>query len=313
LFVQADERLGQDEWPVVLRFDFARSTFGSAQQAVGQHILLNDRAFVVIGVANRRFLGDVTGFAPDIWMPLALQSTGAFAFSWDSLGPGHDVSLDKPWYNQPTIFWLVLMARIPPERRAAVLAHWDQVFRNDREVMTEATADPVVKAALLHVKTGVAPLSENGMRKKFTTPLTLLMALSASIFLVGCLNLANLQLARLNARAHELSVRMALGASRGRLIRQIVLEDALLVAGGSVGAFALGRAASGILIRWASNRNSLFAFDLHLNLPLAALGAGLMMLSLLCFSILPAVKLLHTTANGTFPNGHKKTVCLDEF
>jgi predicted permease len=175
-----------------------------------------------------------------------------------------------------------------------VLAHWDQVFRNDREVMTEATADPVVKAALLHVKTGVAPLSENGMRKKFTTPLTLLMALSASIFLVGCLNLANLQLARLNARAHELSVRMALGASRGRLIRQIVLEDALLVAGGSVGAFALGRAASGILISWASNRNSLFAFDLHLNLPLAALGAGLMMLSLLCFSILPAVIFIRT-------------------
>ena len=58
------------------------------------------------------------------------------------------------------------------------------------------------------------------------------MALSASIFLVGCLNLANLQLARLHARAHELSVRMALGASSGRLIRQIVLEDALLVAGG---------------------------------------------------------------------------------
>jgi chloramphenicol 3-O-phosphotransferase len=83
------------------------------------------------------------------------------------------------------------MARIPPERRDAVLAHWDQAFRNDREAMTEATADPVVKAALLHVKTGVAPLSENGMRKRFTAPLTLIMALSASLFLVGCLNLAN--------------------------------------------------------------------------------------------------------------------------
>ena len=259
--------MGQGEWPVVLRYDFARNTFGSAQQAVGQHILLNGRAFVVIGVAHRRFLGDITGYAPDIWLPLALQSTGAFAVPWDSLGPGHDVSLDKPWYNQPTIFWLVLTARIPPERRAAVLAHWDQVFRNDREVMTEATADPVVKAALLHVKTGAAPLSENGMRKRFTVPLTLLMALSASIFLVGCLNLANLQLARLHARAHELSVRMALGASSGRLIRQIVLEDALLVAGGSVCAFVLGRAASGILVRWASNRNALFTFDLHPNLP----------------------------------------------
>jgi predicted permease len=294
LFVQADERMAQDESPVVLRYDFARNTFGSAQQAVGQHIHLNGRAFIVIGVAHRRFFGDITGYAPDIWLPLALQSTGAFAVPWDSLGPGHDVSLDKPWYNQPTIFWLALTARIPPERRAAVLAHWDQVFRNDREVMTEATADPAVKAVLLNVKTGVAPLSENGMRKRFTVPLTILMALSASIFLVGCLNLANLQLARLHARAHELSVRIALGASSGRLIRQIVLEDALLLAGGSLCALLLGRAASGILVRWASDRNALFTFDLHPNLPLATLGVGLMLLSLLCFSILPAIIFLRT-------------------
>jgi predicted permease len=289
LFVVDDERIGQDVWPVVLRYEFARNTFGSAQQAVGQHLLINGRAFLVIGVARHRFFGDITGFAPDTWMPLALQSTGSFAVPWDSLGPGHDVSLKKPWYNQPTIFWLELTARIPPERRAAVFAHWDQAFRNDREVMTEATADPSAKAALLRVTTTAVPLSDNGMRKKFTAPLTLLMALSASIFLVGCLNLANLQLARLHARAHELSVRMALGASSGRLIRQIVLEDALLVAGGSVSAFALGRAASGILVRWASNRNGLFTLDLHPNLPLAALGVGLMLLSLLCFSIVPVV------------------------
>jgi predicted permease len=296
LFVQADKRIGQSEWPAVLRYDFARNTFGSAQQAVGRHFVLNGRAFVVIGVAHRRFLGDITGFAPDLWMPLALQTTGAFAFSWDSLGPGYDVHLGEPWYKQPTIFWLTLTARIPPEHRAAVLAHWDQVFRNDRERMTQATADPAVKAALLHVKTAVAPLSDNGMSKRFTGPLTLLMSLSVSIFLVGCLNLANLQLARLHARAHELSVRMALGASASRLIRQIVLEDALLVAGGSVCAFLLGRVTDGILVRWASNRNALFTFDLHPNLPLAALGVGLMLLSLLCFSILPAVIFLRTGA-----------------
>jgi hypothetical protein len=116
LFVQADERMGQGEWPAVLRYDFARNTFGSSQQAVGRHIRLNGRAFVVIGVAHRRFIGDRTGYAPNIWLPLALQSTGALAVPWDSLGPGHDVLLDKPWYNQPTIFWLELMARIPPER-----------------------------------------------------------------------------------------------------------------------------------------------------------------------------------------------------
>src|ERR1019366_3528750 len=63
LFIQADASQQQGEWPAVLRFDFARNTFGSAQQAVGQRMLLNGRPFVVIGVAHRRFLGLSTGYA----------------------------------------------------------------------------------------------------------------------------------------------------------------------------------------------------------------------------------------------------------
>lgn len=303
LFVQSDGRLGQDEWPAVLRYDFARNTFGAAAQAIGQHIVLNGRAFVVIGVANRNFLGDITGFAPDLWLPLALQSTGSFAVPWDSLGPGHNVFLNKPWYNQPTIFWLSLTARIPPDHRAAVLAHWDQAFRGDRELMTEATAEPAQKAALLRAKMSVAPLSENGARRRFALPLLLLMALSASIFLVGCLNLANLQLARLHARAHQMRVCVALGATPGRLIRQIVLEDALLVAAGSLCAYFVGRASTAILIRWASNRNSLYTFDLHLNLPLLALGAALILLSLFSFSIIPAITFMRTGVGQTAGSG----------
>jgi putative ABC transport system permease protein len=294
MFLQADERMGQDEWPAVLRYDFARTTFGSAEQAVNQHIRLNGLPFVVVGVAKPRFLGDFAGHATDLWMPLALQSTGAFAVPWDSLGPGHDVFLDKPWYNQSTIFWLSVKARIPRERRPALLAHWDQVFRDDREVMTQATEDPAAKAALLRVTTTTAPLSENGLRHRFAVPLQLLMALSASIFLVGCLNLANLQLARLHARGHELSVRTALGASSGRLIRQIVIEDALLVLGGSVCAFVIGHSASSILVRWVSSRNALYTFDLHPNLWLAGLGVGLMLISLLSFSVLPAILFIRT-------------------
>jgi len=294
LFTEADAQVGQGEWPAVLRYDFARNTFGSAQQALGRHVLLNRRPFVIIGVAHRSFRDDVPGRAPDLRLPLAVQSTGAFAFSWDSLGPGHQVELNKPWYNQPTIFWLSLTARIPSGQRASVLAHWDKVFRGDRELMPEATADPNVKAALLRANSTVTPLNENGIRKRFTLPLTLLMALSASVFIVGCLNLANLQLARLQSRAHELSVRAALGAERGRLVRQLVLEDAFLVAAGSACALGLGRAASAILIRWASNRNALFTFDLHLNLPLVALGAALMLFSLFSFSILPAVIFIRT-------------------
>jgi predicted permease len=300
MFIEADARLGQGEWPAVLRYDFARETFGSAQQAVGQHMLLNGRSFVVIGVAHQRFLGVVTGYAPDIWLPLALQSTGGFDAPFDSLGPGHDVALSKPWQNQPTIFWLDLIARIPPQHRAASAAKWDQVFGPDRVLMTEATADQAVKSSLLHATTELVPLNRRGgMRKRFAAPLMLLMALSASIFLVGCLNLANLQLARLNARAQELGVRMALGASHGRLLRQIVLEDIVIVLVGCGSAFVLGRMASGILVRWASSHGSHLTLDLHPSLPFVAVGVGLMLVSLLAFSILPAILFMRTAAAQT--------------
>ncbi|MGA8728188.1 MAG: ABC transporter permease, partial [Terracidiphilus sp.] len=300
-FIQAEAAQGQGQWPAVLRYDFARNIFGSAQQAVGQHMSLNGRPAVVIGVASRRFLGVVTGYASDIWLPLALQSTGGFDRAFDSLGPGHDVNLHKPWYNQPTIFWLSLMARVPLERRTAVTAKWNQVFSPDRELMTEATADPVVKSALQRATTELVPANNGwgGIGESFSVPLALLMALSASMFLVGCLNLANLQLARLNARAHELGVRMALGARRGRILRQVVLEDVLIVLAGCASAFVTGRLATSILVRWASDHNARITLDLHPGPPIALLGVALTLLALLSFSILPAVFFMRTAAAQT--------------
>jgi predicted permease len=296
LFVESDLTIGQSEWPVVVRYAFARDTFGSAQRAVGQHIRLNGRQFVVVGVAREGFLGEISGYAPDIWLPLALQSTGAFGSAFDSLGPGHAVELSKPWYNQPTIFWLSLIARVPSERRAATVAKWDQVFRSDRELMTEATTDPAIKSALLRATTELvlARQGRGDMRERFAAPLTLLMALSVSIFLVGCLNLANLQLARLNARAQEVGLRMALGASNVRILRQIVFEDVLIILAGSAAAFVMGRSAAAILVQWVSSHSRLLTVDLHPSLPIGALGIALMLFSLLSFSILPCIIFMRT-------------------
>ena len=296
LFVESDLTIGQSEWPVVVRYAFARDTFGSAQRAVGQHIRLNGRQFVVVGIAREGFLGDISGYAPDIWLPLALQSTGAFGSAFDSLGPGHAVELSKPWYNQPTIFWLSLIARVPAEHRAATVAKWDQVFRSDRELMTEATTDPAIKSALLRATTELvfARQGRGDMRERFAAPLTLLMALSVSIFLVGCLNLANLQLARLNARAQEVGLRMALGASNVRILRQIVFEDVLIILAGSAAAFVMGRSAAAILVQWVSSHSRLLTVDLHPSLPIGALGIALMLFSLLSFSTLPCIIFMRT-------------------
>src|SRR5579862_2840059 len=279
LFIQSDAAPGQSEWPAVLRYDFARDTFGSAQRALGVHVQLNGIPVVIVGVADPRFAGLVTGYAPDFWLPLEAQSTH-LGIAFDSLGPGHGVNLDKPWINQPTIFWPSLVARIPP----------------DRELMTAATVDSSVKSSLLRATLQMVPADHGigGIRRGSSNPLYLLMALSASIFLVGCLNLANLQLARLSTRAHEFGIRMALGANRSRLIGQVLIEDAILVLLGGTSAFLVGRTASAILIRWASSRDWILNVDLHPNLPVIAVGVALMLLALVAFSIMPAIVFIRT-------------------
>lgn len=294
VFVQADAAQEQSEWPAVVRYDFARDYFGSAQQAVGRHVRLNGIAVYVVGVADQRFFGLVPGSPPDFWLPLEANSAH-FWVGFDSLGPGYGIHLKESWLNQPGVFWLTLVARIPADRRQAVAAKWDQVFRADRELMASATVDPVAKALLLHKNIEMIPADHGlgGFRKRSSAPLYLLMALSASIFLAGCLNLANLQLARLSARAQELSIRMALGASRWRLAGQVLMENAILVILGGASAFLVGRAASKILVDWASGRGSL-TIDLHANLLIAVLGIGLMALALVSFSLLPAMHFIRT-------------------
>lgn len=296
LFVQDDARSGQDEWPAVVRYGFARDYFSSVQQAVGRHILLNGVPVVIIGVAAPNFLGVATGYAPDFWLPLEAQSTGHINIAFDSLGPGHDVKLSSPWQDQPSIFWLSLMARVPSDRRNQVAAQWTAAFQSDRLLMSTATVDPAAKSAQLrgHVQLISANHGQGGIRQESSQPLALLMALSVSVFIVGCLNLANLQIARLSAREQELSIRVALGASRWRLLRQVIMEDALLVLLGGVFAFFVGRATSSALVRWASSRDWFLNLDLHLHLPIAALGAALMLIALLAFSILPALHFIRT-------------------
>jgi predicted permease len=119
-------------------------------------------------------------------------------------------------------------------------------------------------------------------------PLFLLMGMAALVFLVGCLNLANLQLARLAGRQREIALRLALGASCWRVLRQLLVEDSLLVAIGGSLALATGGVLSSLLLHWASAREHAMPIDLTFGLGEFLVGAGLLITALIGFSLLPA-------------------------
>ena len=295
LFTESEARPGQSEWPVVVRYGFALRHFGAVQVA-GRHAVFNGMPVVIVGVTDERFLGTVTGYAPDLWLPLEAQSSGKAGAWFDSLGPGHAIRLSGSWLDQAGIFWLWVSARVPPGNRSATAARWTAALQPDLHLMADAAGDAHTRSATLHATVQLlsAVHGEGSLASDHSLPLIVLLALAASVFLAGCLNLANLQGARLSASQKDFSLRAALGASRWRLLRQVWVEGALLTATGGGLAIVMGRASSVLLVRWASTRD--WPLDLNLQAGRSVLllvGAALMLAALCVFSVVPAWRGIH--------------------
>ena len=223
------------------------------QPVLGKRSTFNGVPIVIVGVAPKGFSGVVRGQAPDLWLPLAAQATNRFGTWFDSLGPGYDVDLDRSYLNQASIFWLWVLSRTPDGVKPVAPAHWTSALAPDLSLLAGASKDTRDRTRILssQVKLISAENGEGSLAKRYSRPLIILMAMAVVILLVGCLNLANLQMARLQQREIEIATRIALGASRTRVLRQVAIETVVLAGdgwsacvryrpGGKFASFALG-------------------------------------------------------------------------
>ena len=297
-FQGSDDTAGLAELPVVLRYGFAKEHFGPS--VVGTKALLNRIPIVVIGVAPERFSGVVQGAAPDLWLPLAAQSSGRFGTWFDSLGPGYENDLKAPYRKQDGVFWLWILARVSDTEKADATNRWTQALQPDLTLIANATKDPRDREKIRGTRVQLisAVGGEGSLSTTYGQPLILLMGLAALLFLVGCINLANLQLARLAGRQREIAVRIALGASRWRVLRQLLVEDSLLIAIGGLLALATCGLMSSLLLRWASGREHVMPIDLHFGSQDFLVGLALLLTALIGFSLLPAWKVTRGNAGA---------------
>ncbi|MGC2398373.1 MAG: ADOP family duplicated permease [Acidobacteriaceae bacterium] len=294
-FVEGDDQQAPAEWPVILREGFYREHFSGSPTAIGKRATLDGIPIVVVGVAPEHFNGVVPGQAPDVWLPLAAQTTGRFNAWFDSLGPGHDVHLGQPWHRQPSIFWLWVLVRMPQERNAAegnaaLTGQWTQALAPDLSMMAAAAKDAPERRRILgsQVKLVSAARGEGSLAKAYALPLMILMGMAVMILLVGCLNLANLQMARLQDREVEIATRIALGASRARVLRQVAIEAVLLATIGGSLALLTARSASSLLLHWASSGERTIPIDPRIGNLAMLLGLALLLAALLGFALWPA-------------------------
>jgi predicted permease len=217
----SDETLNGAGNVVVISEGIWERDFGRSPSVLGQTITLNQTAMTIVGVNPRGFTGaDNSQTSPDVFVPLSMQQVV-------------DPKGKKSFLEDPEMWWLKIMGRVKPgvqdsQAQAVLSSQMDAAVRGTMTVKPGET----IPSLLIGDGSRGDHISENGFKK----PAFVLMTLTGLVLLLACANIANLMLARGAQRQREMSVRLALGAGRARILRQLLTESLLLAgAGGSAG------------------------------------------------------------------------------
>ncbi len=288
---RGDDRASSHGWLVVLRHGFWQQHFNADPGILDRSQVLNGTLVSIVGVAARNFDGVIPGDAPDLWLPLEAQHDVRYVGPFDSPGDGSHKDLSKPYNQQSALFWLTLIARVPPGQAASALARWDAAFEPDREIY-ERFDSPEQKATAGKADFSILPAASNegALSETYGKPLLVLMGMVGLLLLIACLNLANLQGTRMLRRSHEFAMRSALGASRLRLLQQIVAEIIPLGACGGLLSLGLAHLLGSALVRVSSDRPT--HLNLRFGLDVYVFCSVSLLIALILFQILPARKFL---------------------
>ncbi|HEX6730433.1 MAG TPA: ABC transporter permease, partial [Pyrinomonadaceae bacterium] len=278
LFVAADDQRGCNAPGVVISHPFWQREFGAAQDVVGRKLTLTDRQFEVIGVTPPSFFGLEVGKSFDVALPICA----------DAVVSGKNNRLDSG-----TSWWLMVTGRLKPgwtvERASAQLTSISSsLFKETLPASYPVGSVNDYLNSQLEVADGAAGYSL--IRQNYERPLWLLLAIAGLVLLITCANLANLLLARASAREREIAVRQAVGASRLRIIRQLLVETLLLaVLGTAVGAL-LAQALSRFLVASIGTSRDLVFLDVSPDLRVLGFAAGVAALTCIFFGLTPALR-----------------------
>jgi predicted permease len=277
-FEPADSGTPGDSPVVTLSYGYWKRRFGADPGVLNQSVLLNNRPMTIVGVVQPGFDGIQPGFVPDMYVPLTMP-----------------LSSTPPEYNSHKDYWIKVIGRLKPgmsrERASAALAPlYSSLLRDELSLMTgwndNDKAQFLGRKLILREGARGRPILESGTGAQ----LVALMSLVGVVLFIACANVAGLLTARGAARQREIGIRLSLGASRGCLIRQLVLESLLLSVSGAILGLALASWTSAALVRFASENGIADGLSSALNAPVLAFTCVLAAACGLLFGVTPSLR-----------------------
>jgi predicted permease len=259
----------------MISYGYWKRRFGLAASAIGRDIAISGKRFTIIGATPPEFFGVEVGSSPDLFLPLMMQPTAM---------PDLENLLDNPIIYRT---WLQVVTRLPAGVTAA-----QAVAKLEPAYLQEVPQGGKFGEVLPNERLSLAPAATgiSSLRRQFSQPLFVLMGIVGIVLLIACANTASLLLARAASRSSEFGVRLALGAGRRRLVRQLLVESLVLAGLGGVVGVLLAVGATRVLVAYMSAGRSLIALDLNPDLRVLGFTAGVSLLTGILFGLMPALR-----------------------
>jgi len=283
VFTASDDLIQGGHPLAVLSYGYWRARFASDKGIVGKEIVVNGRALTIIGVSQAGFDGVEPGRAPQIRIPITMR---------DELPHTANGNL-----NQNRFRWAEVFGRLKPgmtieKAQAGLQPLFHQILNREVTEKPFAKASPFVRQEFLKMYMEVMPGSKgrSNLRRAYSKPLFALMGIVGLVLLIACSNLANLLIARASARQKEIAVRLAIGAGRGRLIRQLLVESLVLASIGGVLGIALAVAVDDALIAFLPSGHTPLSLTSTPDWTVLGFTFLIALISGLFFGLVPAIQ-----------------------
>ncbi len=287
VFTAEEDKVSGGNPVAVVSYDYWQREFGGNSPIVGSTIRVGQGIFQIVGVAPPGFHGILVGSNVDFWFPISMQ---------EQVLPGRD-------YLKPRdTLWLQVMARlapgIPPQTaEAGINTTFQQTLRDWAPSLPTARERRDMLNEKIELRPGSRGASE--LRGEFSDPLILLMMMVGVVLLIACANIANLMLARASGREREIGVRLALGAARRRLVRQLLTESFLVAGMGGVLGIALSVVGARLLLAVVSTGVDELGLQVPVDYHVLIFTAVVSLLTGLVFGLAPAVRGTRLDINRT--------------